>query len=110
MNVVDRIVSVQEASNVKYFKLEEKRMQFEERLLEQEECEKERREFLKYMLGMLMQGIHPPMQGPQLLPNMSTSFQSNQYYGNPQRNYYAPPYDQVDEDYIGILYKCNLYW
>ena len=55
------------------------------------------REFQKHMLGMLMQGIHPPMQGQQLLPNMSTSFQSNQY-GNPQRNYYAPPHDQVDED------------
>ena len=75
-------------------------MRFVERLLEWEECEKkERREFQKHtcMLGMLMQGIHPPMQGPQLLHNMSTSFQSNQY-GNPQCLYYAPPYDQVDED------------
>ena len=87
INVVDHIVSAQKASDVKKFELEEERMRFEERLLEREECEKkERREFQKHMLGMRMQGIHPPMQGPQLLPNLSTSFQSNQY-GNPQCNY-----------------------
>ena len=90
MNVVDRIVSPQEASDVKFFELEEKRMRFEEHVLQREECEKERREFQKHMLGMLMPGIHPPMQGPQLLSNMSVSFQSNQY-GNLQCNYYAPP-------------------
>ena len=96
MNVVDRIVSAQEASDINFFELEEKRIRFEEFLLEREECEKkERREFQMHMLGMFMQGLRPPMQGPQLLPNVS--FQSNQY-GNPQRNYFAPPYDQVDED------------
>ena len=119
MTVVDRMMSAQEASDVKFMTLEEKRMKFEERLLETEERQRrEEREFQMRMWTMLMQGMHVQPQlpavgvslGAQLPPGMchappippgpSAPPSASHLYRAPSPHMYEFPtsYDRVDED------------
>ena len=118
ITVVDRVISAQEASDVKFMALEEKRMRFEERLLEAEERQRrEEREFQLRMWTMLMQGMqipHPaagmslgahlhagtPHTGPPVPPGPSAPPLVPHLYNTPSPHTYGHPvsYNPTDDE------------
>ena len=108
--VVDRVMKAQESSDAKFTALEEKRMKFEERLVEIEERQRrEDREF-QMRMWMIMQGMHPPPPGISLgaagPPAPSASQSGSHLYSTPPPTIYGYPpsyvYDHTDDEHQDI--------
>lgn len=117
MTVVDRLISSQQSSDNRFIELEEKRMKFEEKMLDMEERQRrEEREFRQYQLHMwmTMQGVQTPpvhlgMHGSRHPPSISHGRQhsasASPIFGSSQSSASSPheygfntSYDDTEHD------------